>query len=500
MSSPVPIFRFFPFLPFELRREIFILATPPRIVHVQESWGIEDRAHFDGFCKATGLRDDTAKFSYAVEQWLDKYSLEMLQAKLHPDLAYFACNWRHHIPFQGPYKQTRLEDYGFTSRLGLYQPWVPTAETPEIPLSWLENYPDVAFDLIRGSYLYSEAPIPTLLHTCHESRQMLMSYGYRIAFSTRTRGPRTWFHFGRDRLYIKSLVPDIEILSTNEYGGMLTGTFWDILGQFSPKDLQQVRNLILCPVPVSFALSTALSSLEILLPLLPNLEELFMEEWNQHNIKRWLHTTEDDAQILARSERIQRGEREVKELWRCIPAEETDALAYLFCYNDRHLVPMHLKFPGPSLLFLNKHKEGEQKDVSFFENAARLLEEGLQKMRRAQGADWNVPAVRVVHTCAETIARRLVDGRRTFWNYYVELKKEFATQKPYIPQTVDSPTPPAPFGMLWQERLSPGFVDVQELSALQLHRFMGFGPDRDDLRNWYLTKGSAIEPSCEVII
>ena len=55
---------------------------------------------------------------------------------------------------------------------------------------------------MRTGSFYSKAPIPVMLHVTRESRQVLIDFGYELAFRTRSCGPRTWFNFKIDVLYI----------------------------------------------------------------------------------------------------------------------------------------------------------------------------------------------------------------------------------------------------------------------------------------------------------
>ncbi|KAI0383214.1 hypothetical protein F5Y04DRAFT_278919 [Hypomontagnella monticulosa] len=166
MNSVATVFHFFPFLPFELRREIYILATPPRVVHVRESWDfVGEDAFWDCYDNSDHDYEDF-KLEYAYHSFEDRYKANPLRVKIHPDIAYFARNWRDRIPreLRRPL-QTCPESFGSTSNAASSGPWIPTEETPEIPLCWLEEDLCAAFELVRESHLYSQAPIPPLLHT-----------------------------------------------------------------------------------------------------------------------------------------------------------------------------------------------------------------------------------------------------------------------------------------------------------------------------------------------
>lgn len=68
--------------------------------------------------------------------------------------------------------------------------------------SFLSQHPNIAWEVARHSNFYSNASIPELLHTCRDSRQELVRRGYRLAFGTWSAGPRIWFHFERDVLFL----------------------------------------------------------------------------------------------------------------------------------------------------------------------------------------------------------------------------------------------------------------------------------------------------------
>ncbi|CEI60419.1 unnamed protein product [Fusarium venenatum] len=74
-----------------------------------------------------------------------------------------------------------------------------------------ESKPQGRFTWVRwdhlGDYLIrSITQIPALLYTCKESREELGNYGYKVTFAyTRSpgkRGPRMWFNYHRDALYL----------------------------------------------------------------------------------------------------------------------------------------------------------------------------------------------------------------------------------------------------------------------------------------------------------
>ena len=105
------------------------------------------------------------------------------------------------------------------------KPWEPSAFVPEFPLEMLYGNKDASWEIQRQTELYSNAPIPALLHVCKEPRRFLQDEGYELAFGTRTtirngrgqygdeldddndpnepgHGGRTWFNFAKDTLYV----------------------------------------------------------------------------------------------------------------------------------------------------------------------------------------------------------------------------------------------------------------------------------------------------------
>lgn len=56
--------------------------------------------------------------------------------------------------------------------------------------------------------VWSNSPIPALLHTCRESRRAMQACGYELAFESATSKPLIWFNFRYDTLYISCLTPE----------------------------------------------------------------------------------------------------------------------------------------------------------------------------------------------------------------------------------------------------------------------------------------------------
>ncbi|KAI1455124.1 hypothetical protein F4805DRAFT_290305 [Annulohypoxylon moriforme] len=382
-------FHLFGLLPPELRREIYILATPPRVVCVREV-GFESDAWNDKF-----------------DEFWETCRTTPIQFSLHPDLTYFAHTWVPRIESRlRSHDQPCLEAYGFTSTKSRYQPWVPTDDTPEIPSTWLADYPDTAWTMSRSASLCSSAPIPPFLHVCSESREMLQSYGYQLAFGTRTTGPQTWFHFERDTLFIDSGPTNIE--------NVLVDGPWDI-SLFRPMDLQRVKKLALSG-GFRVLWDPIIGTSEIL-RLVPNLNDLFMVVWDpDDNMDNMLLANNDD--------------KPTNNV--CVPVDELDFLPFLSWHDsdeENHTIYQRMK------VFKRQNGSGSNSGQSpYFDHEAdrfrKILYDDRPKLmsatRHGPRHQWNVPRVQFVHVCSLDQAKHLFIRRRQFWNRFNTTKNRLA--------------------------------------------------------------------------
>ncbi|KAI1107934.1 hypothetical protein F4804DRAFT_296370 [Jackrogersella minutella] len=385
-------FHLFPLLPPELRHEIYLFATPPRIVHVQQD--AEDEEQF--------------------QEWFD--SIGPSHIKLHPSLTYFAHNWRNTILRHRDFRsQSRLEKYGFTNSKPMKHPWKPSRRTPDIPVHWLLDHVDIAYQLLRKTRLYSQAPIPALLHTCAESRKVLISAGYRLAFGTRHHEPSTWFHFENDILFLK---PDRDI----EEPALLDNGHCGI-GDFDIDSLQRVRKLALIgPIsPRGYSLSgePVLDAVR----LLPNLDQVYYVEWDMEDFDECFTAAAKTALGRRSAESGRPLSNYERQPWRCIPIEEVDGLFRLIGkYPYEPWKIGSIGFRGEIL----KHFDGPT--GTFFQLLVdykmKCLEEERDKIVEEESVSpWQIPRVEIVHICTEPIARRLFADRHELWKEYVSLKE-----------------------------------------------------------------------------
>ena len=406
-------FHRFPDLPYELRYKIYLLATPPRLVPIIESFPIDERRLER--CEADDDWFELKKISY--QQFRDELQDGSLQftLKLHPDLVYFARNWRIHIPLWA--QQNRLESYGFTSNTSAYQPWAPTPEVPEISIEWLTRRPELAYELARRSWFYSEAPIPTFLHVCAESREALMRRGYQLAFGTRSHGPRTWFHFERDVLQLPIL--DTSHISDHtareiDVPTLLSGCRYEI-GQLDPNSLRRVKRLVLSDWRSSPDITQDVMGV---ISLLPNLSEIFLEEWSAEDLIDWFVTGDAKANSWSAQREIEMVAALSLEARCLLRSEDVDAIAATFWFDSegrsgpaqggQHAIPDLNLQPTPAIT-----RSASYRGPAEF--AARHLSAIMNRIKALEPRHAAIPRFTYIHTCPESLGQRLLRGRYQFW-------------------------------------------------------------------------------------
>ncbi|CAJ0551482.1 Ff.00g114120.m01.CDS01 [Fusarium sp. VM40] len=358
-------------LPLEIRQEIYKLATPPRVVHVK---------HF--------TEEDYETFNE---------NLRLTPNYLHLDeaLAHFSFNWRNRIPSHS--NQQTLEAFGFSSNRLPYRPWTGTS-TPRICLHLLAQDPQTAWQLVRKGYLYSQAPIPALLHTCSESRDELIKRGYRLAFSTRSSGPRTWFNYDHDILLLSR-----EDLGQTDHR-ILSGCHWD-LSQFDPEDMRRVRRVALERSTGSLFLAHPrfrethfkFHDLTSVLRLFGHISELFLVEWtNEHMME--MCVLEDKKSLQKRHSYDSRGS------WSYQDVTEVDSLLQTFPRDGSSPCCVGSIGADGELLYDSTDLE----ESSYFKLVTTSLREQLLDRRRKltareanEDAWWEIPIIKTVHVMTD---------------------------------------------------------------------------------------------------
>jgi hypothetical protein len=152
-------------LPFEIHRLIWLAAMPsPRLVHIHkkrtENW-------YD-FWKRMNDLPEPEEVDSSLKSPSDNYD--------------------GHAPYSS--SQTQLEQYAFTSSK-------PAPDLLDIPIG-----DNKITKITMYYYLQSTSPVPVLLHACAESRHVMQKAGYELAFRNARYGPRTWFSYQHDILYL----------------------------------------------------------------------------------------------------------------------------------------------------------------------------------------------------------------------------------------------------------------------------------------------------------
>ncbi|KAF4999587.1 hypothetical protein FGRMN_2335 [Fusarium graminum] len=385
----------------------------------------------------------------------------------HPDLAHFECNWRRKIIEESP-KQARLTDYGFTSNLPPNRP--PTdqswpADVPVIPFQRVIGSLDVAFELTRDCAFYSEAEIPPFLHVCAESRLVLQRWGYRLFFSTRTCGPRTWFHPGRDRLYIPNeLCPDDEdradmsrhtFYRSDFRCPILSGSYWD-MGQFSAQDLKDIQYLVLGTNYVEDMRNLS-DSLAKTLPLVPRLKELFIENWSLDYFYRWVE--------------IKGGLPSAKSPWKglvdCIPVEDIDIISDVYWLrgqiDDYEFAPLTCLSGRRNCDF---HYHRKTTTDPFHATEAKWIEEDLAE-RIGLPDNYQVPIIRHVNLLPEAYTDLFLKSRHDLWTTLQCLDAGLMQRADFRDIFSKANQNPPPFNVGWASTIPPSITWQQYLSLAQ---------------------------------
>ncbi|KAJ1323739.1 2EXR family [Microdochium nivale] len=277
-------FHLFTQLPPELRHSVYLHATPPRVVKIEA-----DFENWDDFWER-----------WALSSPADMY--------VHPEILYFTSSWdRKGAPNERFHRrqwktQSTLEAHGFTTQKPRQAHW-PLED--QFPFEVILNDKQTVYNLFRRGRLRSSCRIPELLHTCCESRNLLISAGYELAYSTRAYPATTWFNFKTDVLYIqdagnRKLLYEMFFGSRqtdNNYTPFAWGEYKPDrpVSQFRPHDLRRIRRLV-CdragPTKDFYYISC----------MMPNLCHVYVSLWD--DIPAVLSSSRTPPAVLARVPRL----------------------------------------------------------------------------------------------------------------------------------------------------------------------------------------------------
>ncbi|KAH8422523.1 2EXR domain-containing protein [Aspergillus melleus] len=485
-------FHLFPSLPTEIRRMIYIFATPPRVVRIK------------------GVAEDKDEF-------LRNLNTIAFERRLCPSLTHFAHHWRGYIPKN--FRHPTLKGFGFTGARPRYQPWELSDATPEISIKWLAEEPRLAWVMLRESYMYSDTSIPALLHVCRESRKELERLGYELAFRTRLQGPRTWFNFKGDVMYItrvrqslQGLENDLE--SDSEGDMILSGNMIYDVGQFHPCDLTRVKRLALeggGPLLFPFRRQLSLiSTVSSILSLFGHLSELLLSEWEEEDIARWKELGPHWEGNLFNS--INQREHRC-----CLAVEEIDALHSIVfpdgCRNDlgsvgqvAEILKAYQQHMGSSFRYFEHRQDVIERDLTAARDAMITLGPHIPVLRDP----WPIPKVRAVHTLPESMAERMRLERQVAWERLYQMNRDwrkaiegdptntYSRDRAMTPQLEMADSPP----FSWQTDDHDGYSDTVVFSIYSDEQIESdtllWGRYRP--KSWWTQKGVVSKPGHEILL
>ncbi|KAL6693047.1 hypothetical protein J3F84DRAFT_396524 [Trichoderma pleuroticola] len=431
-------FHLFPLLPAEIRSAIYNMATPPRVVHVhQQAESFEDfKNRLPHITIAErNLRPDV---DYASFYGLLRQASAILVHK------------RRKL-----FKQTKLEAYGFTSNKKAGFSWEFESM---MPFDTLMKYPTLAFPLYRRVTISCQAAIPPLLHTCSESRSLLISYGYQLAFPSTAQDPRVWFHFGQDILLLDD---DFDCSDADPYGPKETeiDKIPHTFHQFRPRDVSQLQRLALTKY-------THYSRMFLGHKLCPKLKELMLVEWDPEESEQALRQSVVDPALIRPVPNIPQAYHNGEQL--CIlPVEEVDALWTTLELDVFGVVEDWHPATKENAWDLKQHKLANGFHSQFVKYKQRQMKEEYVQRRQSieyynkefykpyqkfpakeeEYPPWNIHQLSFAHVCTRHTAKRIMETRSTFMEQFVKLRAE-------LRETNDG------FDLPWakQHRLPPPFV------------------------------------------
>ena len=471
-------FVYFSRLPIELRQEVYLLATPPRIVHVRERTEKDYEVFKDEFCSTPA------------------------NTRLHPDLANFAFKWRSRIPAQC--RQRTLDDYGFTGARAPQRPWTPSPSTPEIPPQWLGDHPEIAWEFARQGYLYSSAPIPPLLHACPDSRAVLIRNGYDLAFRTRSSPPRTWFNFKRDLLFLEECTGRDDGLHE-----LLSCRYWDY-GQFHTDDMKRVQRLVLgrwafdSVQPDPGQNQYLVKQLTSMLRLFSGVQDLLLVEWSRRDLESW---SEFEPGNLASPRHVCRKtylKPFMPGLWGLVAISEIDAVLGFFTKSAWRSVLSPAGYAGR---FLKAHQEEFGGQSRLFQHLQSDMESRLAVERgrlapahvAGRPVAWQIPHITFVHVLPEPMMELLLQERGKTLNRLLSLQHEWKTLSSGLTReqglTREDMDQVDQFKVQMAEFANAYWPEIPDHDCDYCHGGCYYDSLENSLREWWIKKASLQTPA-----
>ncbi|PKK52449.1 hypothetical protein CI102_4006 [Trichoderma harzianum] len=410
-------FHLFPLLPAEIRSAIYNLATPPRVVFVHQ--------------QVESFEDFKARLPH----------ITIAERNVRPDVDYASfyellrqasATLRHHR--RKFFKQTKLEAYGFTNNKKAGFSWEFESM---MPFDTLMHYPRLAFPMYRKTIISCQAAIPPLLHTCSESRSLLISYGYELAFPSTAQDPQVWFNFGRDILLLDDDF-DCEIADPYTYGPQETEIerIPHTFHHFRPRDVDRLQRLALTN-------HTHYSRMFLGHKLCPKLKELILVEWDAEESEQALRQSVVDPALLRPVPNIQQAYHKGEQL--CIlPVEEVDALWTTLELGVFGAVEDWHPAIREDAWDLKQHKRDNGFHIPFIKEKLRQMKEEYVQRRKSieyynkefykpyqkfpakeeEYPPWSIHQLSFAHICTPHTATRIMATRLTFMEQFTKLRAE----------------------------------------------------------------------------
>jgi hypothetical protein len=240
------------------------------------------------------------------------------------------------------------------------------------------------------AYFYSNSPIPVLLHTCFESRDLLMKMGYQLTFKTKSHGPRTWFNYDRDVLFKRDDTCEVaefdpvdairvRQLAVDHFTGCLYGAC----------QLQGANGPIWWPAYTSSSLYSHFKEFTAL-------EELLLVDWTRNTVPKGL-TNDTDYPVKPPSKRHR---YDTENLWKCVKVEDSSLIRTVYDSDPREEYRI-----GPEISrTVNHHPAPGLADWGTFSTQSACLQSELvQHWKRENNSaeGWRAPRVTPVHLIDE---------------------------------------------------------------------------------------------------
>ena len=367
-------FHFFGKLPWELRALIWAHSLDPeRIVPV--STDTHDR--------------EIDPDDYSEDN--DKHAVDMREIDRELNNTY--GDWDTFLARERTYGLQQLESFGFTSSKA--QPRLRTAGEAEVLAhrKWVEA---TVTEVNPG------CPVPAALHVCRESRSLMVSWGFELAFSTYEHPAKTWFNFNTDTLYLE--YTNIGITDTSDLEVLDGGA--SKMGQCPPRDLERVKKLALRIWDYDYGGHLPTEVHEIVQQF-GNLKELLIVDSD------WHETTEGSPTVRSRAGRGPCVAMDLgnEELWGHRFEAGGDCYIHGYRLFDR-------AFTSRSLLDL----------ANDFENRLRSQKDPVVSRwvkKQPIKTSWSIPSARFVVLLAESDVQNVYKSRQ---RYREHVKNQYWTR------------------------------------------------------------------------